>query len=159
MTLLLTRAPIAKTEMLIRRPAADVFEAFVDPSITSKFWFSKGSGRLEVGKKTRWDWEMYGFSIEVDTRALEANRRILIAWPSDGAPTTVEWAFKARPDGTTFVTITNAGFGGGADKMVQEAIGSTEGFTFVLAGAKAFLEQNAILNLVRDRHPDGLPKH
>lgn len=159
MTLLLTRAPIAKTEMLIRRPAADVYEAFVDPSITSKFWFSKGSGRLEVGRKTRWDWEMYGFSIEVEAKALEAGRRILIEWPPAETPTTVEWAFKARPDGTTFVTITNAGFGGSADEVVQQAIGSTEGFTFVLAGAKAFLEQKVIVNLVRDRHPDGLPKH
>jgi hypothetical protein len=30
---------------------------------------------------------------------------------------------------------------------------STEGFTFVLAGLKAFLEHNIILNLVADRHP------
>jgi uncharacterized protein YndB with AHSA1/START domain len=28
-----------------------VFEAFVDPAITSKFWFTKGSGRLETGKQ------------------------------------------------------------------------------------------------------------
>ena len=30
-------APIVRAEMLIRRPAADVFEAFVDPAITTKF--------------------------------------------------------------------------------------------------------------------------
>ena len=35
--------PIAKAEMLIRRPVAEVFEAFVDPAITSKFWFSKAA--------------------------------------------------------------------------------------------------------------------
>jgi len=40
----------AKAEMLIRRPVGQVFEAFVDPGVTSKFWFSGGSGRLEVGK-------------------------------------------------------------------------------------------------------------
>jgi len=39
-------------------------QSFVDPSITSKFWFSRGSGRLEAGKSVRWDWEMYGFSVE-----------------------------------------------------------------------------------------------
>jgi uncharacterized protein YndB with AHSA1/START domain len=37
----------ARTEMLIRRPIADVFDAFVDPGKTSKFWFTGGSGRLE----------------------------------------------------------------------------------------------------------------
>ena len=33
----------------------------------------------------------------------------------------------------------------------------TEGFALVLAGLKALLEHNIRLNLVRDRHPDGLP--
>ena len=42
---------IAKAEMLIRKPVAEVFEAFVNPDITSKFWFTKGSGRLEAGKR------------------------------------------------------------------------------------------------------------
>jgi hypothetical protein len=32
---------------------ADVFEAFVDLAITSKFWFSKGSGRLQVASRLR----------------------------------------------------------------------------------------------------------
>jgi uncharacterized protein YndB with AHSA1/START domain len=55
-------APVVKTEMRIRKPVAQVFEAFVDPAITSRFWFTKASGRLEPGKpgnKVRWDWEMY----------------------------------------------------------------------------------------------------
>ena len=47
----LERAPVAKTGILIRKPVADVFEAFIDPNVTTKFWFTKGSGRLEVGKK------------------------------------------------------------------------------------------------------------
>jgi len=31
----------AKVEMLIRKPLDEVFEAFVDPTITTKFWFTK----------------------------------------------------------------------------------------------------------------------
>ena len=58
--------PAAKTGMLIRRPAAEVFEAFVDPAITSKFWFSKGSAKLTPGAQLRWDWEMYGVSAQVE---------------------------------------------------------------------------------------------
>src|SRR5262249_36606342 len=38
---------------------------------------------------------------------------------------------------------------------VQQAISSTEGFTFVLSGLKAFLEHNVLLNLVADRFPKG----
>ena len=42
--------PVARTTMLIRRPAAAVFEAFVDPSITSRFWFSRGSANWNPGQ-------------------------------------------------------------------------------------------------------------
>jgi len=147
----------AKAEMLVRKPVAEVFEAFVDPAITSKFWFSKGSDRLEPGKQVRWDWEMYGFSIQISVKAIEPNQRILIEWPGDGSSTTVEWNFRPRPDNTTFVSITNTGFTGDDDEIVGQLVGSTEGFTFVLAGLKAFLEHNVALNLVADRFPDGLP--
>jgi uncharacterized protein YndB with AHSA1/START domain len=68
--------------LLIRKPVADVFEAFVNPDITAKFWFTKSSGRLEAGKQVQWDWEMYGSSIPVTTKAIEPNRRIVIEWPA-----------------------------------------------------------------------------
>ncbi|HKS35639.1 MAG TPA: SRPBCC family protein [Verrucomicrobiae bacterium] len=151
--------PVAKAEMLVRRPVAEVFEAFVDPAITSKFWFSKGSGRLETGKQITWDWAMYNFSVTVDVKAVEQNARILVEWQAYGAPTPIEWIFKARPDGTTFVTVTNRGFPGSEAEVVQHALDSTEGFAFVLAGAKALLEHNIRLNLVPDRFPDGIGEH
>src|SRR5437667_6782868 len=148
-------APIAKAEMLIRKPVAEVFEAFVNPAITSKFWFSKGSGRLEAGEQVQWDWEMYGFSVPVNVKAVEKNARILVEWSAYGTPTPIEWIFKARPDGTTFVSVTNKGFPGDENQIMQHALDSTEGFAFVLAGAKAQLEHNVKLNLVPDRFPDG----
>src|SRR5574341_181685 len=89
----LKQVPVTKTGMLIRKPVADVFEAFVNPDITTKFWFTKGSGRLEVGKQVQWDWEMYGISIFVTAKAIEPNKRIVIEWPGYGSPTTVEWIF------------------------------------------------------------------
>ncbi len=141
--------PSAKAEMLIRRPVAEVFEAFVNPAVTAKFWFTKGNDRLEPGKQVTWDWEMYGFSVQVKVKAIEKNARILIEWPGDGAPTTVEWVFTPRPDGTTFVSITNRGFSGNDEQIIQQAIGSTEGFSFVLAGLKALLEHNVQLNRVQ----------
>jgi len=60
----LTQAPVAKAGMLIRRPASEVFEAFIDPAITSRFWFTKSTGRLEPGKHVTWTWEMYDVSVE-----------------------------------------------------------------------------------------------
>jgi uncharacterized protein YndB with AHSA1/START domain len=149
---------VAKAEMLIRSPVAKVFEAFVEPAITSKFWFSRGSGKLEAGKTVRGDWEMYGFSVDARVKALEPNKRILVEWSAYGIPTDIEWVFTARRDGTTFVSITNSGFGGSPQEIASNAVGSTEGFSFVLAGAKALLEHNVLLNLVPDRFPDGLAR-
>jgi len=149
----------AKAEMLIRRPVDDVFEAFLDPEITSRFWFTKGSGRLEPGKQVRWDWEMYHASVQVHVKAIERNKRILLEWGEEDSPTRVEWTFTSRPDHSTFVSITEAGFRGEEAEIVQNAIASTEAFTLVLAGLKAYLEHNINLNLVADRFPDGIAEH
>jgi uncharacterized protein YndB with AHSA1/START domain len=150
-------APVAKTGMLIRRPVSEVFEAFVDPAITTRFWFTKSSGRLETGKRIQWDWEMYGVSAQVVVKAIETDRRILIEWSGEST-TTVEWLFTPRADDTTFVSITNSGFNGDRDEVVSQALDSVGGFSLVLAGLKALLEHNVILNLVPDRHPDAIKK-
>jgi uncharacterized protein YndB with AHSA1/START domain len=155
----LERVPVAETGMLIRRPAAEVFEAFVNPEITTKFWFTKGSGRLEVGKPVQWDWEMYDLSIHVTAKAIEPNKRLAIKWPGYSGPTTVEWTFAPQEDGTTFVRVTEAGFTGGGDELVKYVADSTEGFTLVLAGLKALLEHNVRLNLIADRFPNGIEEH
>jgi uncharacterized protein YndB with AHSA1/START domain len=155
----LKQVPITKTGMLIRKPAADVFEAFVNPDITTKFWFTKGSARLEAGKQVQWDWEMYGISIPVTAKAIEPNTRIVIEWPGHRGPTTVEWTFAPQKDGTTFVSITEAGFTGDGDELVKQVTDSTQGFSLLLAGLKALLEHNVELNLVADRYPKGIEEH
>ena len=70
----LTQVPISKTGMLIRKPVAEVFEAFINPDITTQFWFTKSSGRLQAGQQVQWDWEMYGVSIPVTAKLIEPHR-------------------------------------------------------------------------------------
>ena len=65
----------AKAEMLIRKPVSEVFDAFVNPEITAKFWFTKSSGRLKAGKEIQWDWERYNHSIKINVKAIEENKR------------------------------------------------------------------------------------
>ncbi len=151
-------APVAKAEMLIRRPVDEVFEAFADPAITSQFWFTRGSGRLESGARVEWHWDMYGFSMPVAVKAVEPGRRIVVDWGTGAEATAIEWTFTALKDGTTFVSIVNSGFAGGPDTAVRQALDATEGFAFVLAGLKALLEHNIRLNLVADRFPAGIEK-
>ena len=154
----ITKIPAAKTEMLIRRPVAEVFEAFIDPTITSKFWFTKGSGRLEKGKQIQWDWEMYGTSTKVYVNEVEQNKRILIEWDGYSGKTTVEWLFNARTINETFVTVTESGWTGNGDELIKYALNSTGGFTFMISGLKAFLEHNIALNLTADHAPDNIKK-
>ena len=155
----LTQEPVMRTGMLIRKPVAEVFEAFINPEITTKFWFTKGSGKLEEGKQAQWDWEMYDFSVPVSVKTIELNKRIVITWPGYSSLTTVEWEFAPQPDGTTFVSITESGFTGNGDELLKQVADSTQGFTLVLAGLKAFLEHNIRLNLVADRYPKGIEEH
>lgn len=141
--------PVARTHMLIRRPASEVYGAFIDPAVTSKFWFTRGSGKLARGEKVTWYWDRYGFSAQVDVLELEQDRRILIRWP-----TPAEWIFSPRGEDATFVTITASGFTGTDDEQVSAAIDSMGGFSFVLAGCKAWLEHGVRLDLVGDHDPD-----
>lgn len=157
-SLQLTQPPVAKAAMLIRRPAAEVFEAFIDPAITSRFWFTKSTGRLEPGKHVTWTWEMYDVSIEVDVKEIERGKRIVVEWGNYGAMTTVEWVFTRFQDDATYVTITNSGFQGDGDKVMKDALDSTGGFTWVLAGLKALLEHNIELNVIADAFPKGLER-
>jgi uncharacterized protein YndB with AHSA1/START domain len=155
----LTRVPITETGMLIRKPVDEVFEAIVNPEITTKFWFTRSSGRLAVGRPIRWDWQMYDVSIEVTAKAIDNNRRIVVEWPGYNGPTTVEWTFAPLNDGNTFVTVTESGFTGTGDELVKYVADSTQGFTLVLAGLKALLEHGVKLNLVGDRYPKGVDEH
>jgi uncharacterized protein YndB with AHSA1/START domain len=156
LNLQLKQVPVTSTGMLIRKPVAEVFEAFVNPNITTKFWFTKSSERLEAGKQVQWDWEMYGISVPVSAKVIEPNKRILIEWPGYSGLTIVEWTFSPQEDAATFVNITESGFTGDGDELVKQVTGSTQGFSLVLAGLKAFLEHNISLNLVADRYPKGI---
>ncbi|MBN9220990.1 MAG: SRPBCC family protein [Mesorhizobium sp.] len=147
--------PTAEAGMLIRRPVAEVFEAIVDPAITTKFWFTHANGRLDGGKEVRWEWRMYGVSTKVRVDEIIPNEKIVMQWSDP--PTTVVWTFTPMPGDATFLEVRNFGFAGNGDEQVNEAVGSTGGFTLVLAGAKAWLEQGLTLGLIGDRHPKGVP--
>lgn len=142
---------IVEAGMLIRKPAAIVFEAFINPEITTKFWFTKSSGKLEEGKSVTWMWEMYGASAQVFTKKIIPNQLISIQW---GDPaTTVDFEFTALTDDSTYLLIKNHGFDLQGENLIQAIKDNTGGFTTLVDSAKAYLEHNLQLNLVGDKYP------
>lgn len=70
-------------------------------------------------------------------------------------PTEVEFRFVPW-EGDTYVLVTETGFSGDGDTLVQRVIDSTTGFTFLLSSLKAFLEHDVVLRVVVDAHPAGI---
>lgn len=148
---------IVEAQMLIRKPVSQVFQAFIDPAITTNFWFTKSSGKLEVGKTVKWVWEMYGVADYVFTKKIIPNKLISTEW---GDPaTTVDYEFTALTEETTYVVIKNYGFNLNGDDLIQAIKDNTGGFTTVLDGLKAYLEHNIKLNLVGDKFPNLASHH
>ena len=144
--------PVAKIELLIRKPIGEVFDAFVNPDVITKFWFNRSSGPLEKGKSVTWYWDLFNASTQVRVLALEKNRRIYIEWDvkSDN-PSNVEWNFEDRADNGTYVAVIHSGFDRDANDVMAKLVDSTGGFTLVLAAAKVYLEHGIELNIVADR--------
>src|SRR5436190_16590865 len=141
----------AEAQMLVRKPVEEVFEAFMNPAITKNFWFTKGSGRLEVGKKITWHWDMYNISTTVIAREILRDQKILFEW--DDPTKTVEFNFKSLDEDSTYVTVSECGYDKTGDELLALIKGSTGGFTTVLDGLKAFLEHRINLNLIADKFP------
>jgi len=145
--------PIVETQMLIRRPASQVFQSIIDPAITTHFWFTKSSGKLELDKIITWEWEMYNFSTKVVVKEIIPDKKIKIEW-SDPV-TIVEFEFREMSEQSTYVVIKNYGFNVTGDALIKAIKDNTGGFTTVLDGMKAYLEHGLNLNLIADKFPGG----
>ncbi len=143
--------PTVETQMLIKKPVNKVFEAFINPQITTNFWFTKSSGKLEKGKEVKWEWEMYNVSTEVKVNEVVQNKLISIEW---GEPTTtVDFEFEKFTEESTYVIIKNYGFKQTGNELIEAIKDNTGGFTTVLDALKAYLEHGIKLNLVGDKYP------
>jgi len=150
--------PSTETQMQIRKPAAEVFNAFIDPAVTTNFWFTKSSGKLEVGSDVNWEWEMYNVSTIVSTKEIIPNQKIVFEW-GETPRRTVEFLFKPLSDGSTYVVAKEYGYQETGDDLIAAIKDSTGGFTTVLDGLKCWLEHGINLNLIRDKFPKEVTGH
>lgn len=143
--------PIVEAQMMIRKPVSVVFNAFIHPEITTKFWFTRSGGPLEEGKEVKWEWEMYDVSDTIKVKEILPDQKISIEW--DNRTTNVDFEFTALTEDTTYVVIRNYGFRQTGDDLIQTVMNNTGGFTTVLDGLKAYLEFGIELGLIKDKFP------
>jgi len=133
-------------EMLIRKPAADVFQAFVEPRILESFWLKKSSGALGNGAVVAWDFMVEGAHETVAVNAFSPHELIGFTWSSG---VQVRIGFEERPGDITKVAITATGFTG--DDLLEQVANTTEGFAIVLCDLKSLMETGQSGNMVRDK--------
>ncbi|MFJ9522124.1 SRPBCC family protein [Kitasatospora sp. NPDC101801] len=146
-------APAAYACMIVRKPAEEVFRAFADPAVTTRFWYSGSSGPMVAGAELRWEWETYGAAVDVRVEEVQEGRLIRFAWGTYEQPTTVELRFTPHAAGATFVEVAETGFQGSAEAAVRWVNDTVGGFTTALCALKALLEHGIELNAVPDHHP------
>ncbi|WP_144281596.1 SRPBCC family protein [Chryseobacterium echinoideorum] len=139
-----------KAQMLIRKPINIVFEAFIDPKITTNFWFTKSSGKLEEGKTILWEWDMYNAKTQVKVHQIIPNQLIKTEW--ELFFNKIDYEFKEMEKGT-LVIIKSYGYSQTGDELLELINDNTGGFTTVLDGCKAYLEHGINLRLIEDKFP------
>ncbi len=136
---------IAKVAIPVRRPISEVFNAFVEPSLITKFWLKSTSGALAEGATVQWHFMVPGAVETVTVRDFQVNRRLAFGWLSG---VSVVMSFTDRGPATTHLSVEASGF---KDGDIEAVVSTTEGFSIVLCDLKTLLESGHSANLVRDK--------
>ena len=136
----------SRATMLIRRPPAAVFNAFVQPSMLRKFWLSYASGPLAPGATVTWEFMVPGAKDRVTVTHFEQPRQLSLRW-SDGSE--VSMTFEPYGHEATRAVVKVSGFTG--DRALSAATTTIEGYAIVLCDLKTLLESGRSANLVRDK--------
>ena len=140
--------PVVEVDMLIRRPARQVWDAFADPDQIRRFWLAHSTGRLETGAVVTWAFKVAGAETEVTAVQAVPGVLLELRW-DDGQPLRI--SFEDRGE-STVVTVRVTDFGG--DTPAANAVESMSGFTLVLASLKMWLEHGIEGDLMYDKFPD-----
>jgi uncharacterized protein YndB with AHSA1/START domain len=133
----------AQISLYIQALPNDVYTAFVEPAILSRFWLSAASGPLRIGEQVHWEFMVDGAETNVKAVTMDPGKRL--AWEWDGSAVSIEF----EPlDGGTAVILVNDSFLATGREAIDAVIDATEGFSFVLADLKTLLETGISAGIV-----------
>jgi putative acetyltransferase len=128
-----------KTELLVQKPVAEVFDAVADPKKLCRHFTATSSGSMREGSPVRWTWDVHPEGFDVKIRQFKKNHLISFEWPATGGPTAIELRFEPESPSATLVKIVENGWESDAAGIAHLA-GQTHGWTGFLCGLKAFCE-------------------
>ncbi|GIO04805.1 hypothetical protein J31TS6_08330 [Brevibacillus reuszeri] len=128
------------TKFSIARPAHEVFEAFVDPAKIGNFWFSSSSDRWEAGKTITLRYEEYNATVVIKVKEVERNQKIVFVWEGHGEEHVVTIALQEVDEARTVIEVNEEGFSQEDPEFVSKLVDNKEGWVFVLACLKVYLE-------------------
>jgi uncharacterized protein YndB with AHSA1/START domain len=129
----------AKGEVRIAKPAAEVFEAIVDPGKMSHYFISSGSGRLEAGRTVQWRWGDVGAEAPVQVLTVQKDRSVSFSWGVGEQASRVELVLVPESAQATAVEVTE-GRWPSDDAGIARLAGQTFGWAHFLLCLKAYLE-------------------
>jgi len=138
---------IAKAKMLIRRPPTDVFNAFVQPELITKFWLEGTTGPLGPAAQVQWRFMVPGATECVRVTTFNEPHRIAFTWADGGLD--VDMKFSGEREGVTTISVEVRGFK--SDDGADQVVNATEGFSIVLCDLKVLLETGRSASLVKDK--------
>lgn len=127
------------TKMKILKPVHEVFEAFVDPAKIGNFWFSSSSARWEQGKTITLKYDEYNAQGDIKVKEIELNRKIAFHWGTEEG-NLVTITLKELDGSTTVVEVNEEGFNESDKDFVSHLINNKEGWVYMLACLKGYLE-------------------
>lgn len=130
-----------QVQLKIRKPAAEVFDAVVDPKKLSGYFVQTASAPLVAGTVVKWKFPELPDFFDVVVREVVPYERIVLEWEGAGGGynTVIEMAFKPIDAGNTMVQITESGWREDAQGL-EASHGNAGGWMYMLACMKASLE-------------------
>jgi uncharacterized protein YndB with AHSA1/START domain len=133
-----------QTKMEIRKPAKEIFEAFVDPLKIGNFWFSSSSERWGKGKSIKLRYDEYDAEGEIHILEMIEYNKIVYEWgKEEGEPRFVTIAFHESSPDKTVVEVTEEGFDRNDPDLIPKLLDNKGGWVYTLTCLKGYLEFGA----------------
>jgi uncharacterized protein YndB with AHSA1/START domain len=129
----------AEAAIQIQKPAAEIFEAILNPAQMSNYFIIKSTGRMEEGKVLTWNFPEFEAGFPVRVGKIEQDALVSYYWDVEGREHLCEIRLEPQADGSTVVAVTEKS-ADGHDPGLAWLKGNTEGWANFLACLKAWLE-------------------